>query len=129
MADLIDEAKVMVLRWHDLLHATGGDLAPEKSYWYLVELHWKNGRWQYKTMDDAPGDLWLPSSPAPIEHREVSTPAKALGIMSCPEGQMEDEVCHLQLKVVQWTENLKNCQVPKDVAWYCLNITIMKTIE
>ena len=39
---LIDEAQAMISRWHGLLCATGNDLAPEKSYWYLVELHWKN---------------------------------------------------------------------------------------
>ena len=64
---LIEEAQSMISWWHGLLRATGGDLAPEKSYWYLVELHWKNGRWQYKTIEDTPGDLWLPGSHAPIE--------------------------------------------------------------
>ena len=45
--DLIEEAQQALNTWHGLIRATGGDLAPEKGYWYLVELHWKNGKWQY----------------------------------------------------------------------------------
>ena len=56
-ADLIDKAQIMVSRWHGLIQATGGNLAPKKSYWYLVALHWKNGQWQYRTMDEDPGDI------------------------------------------------------------------------
>jgi hypothetical protein len=34
--DLMTEAQLMVEKWHGPLRATGGDLAPEKSYWYLL---------------------------------------------------------------------------------------------
>ena len=77
-ADLINDAQIMVSHWHGLIRATGGDLAPEKSYWYLVALHWKNGQWQYHTVDDDPGIIWLPGSLVPIERRKVTTPAEAL---------------------------------------------------
>jgi hypothetical protein len=42
--ELIEEAQQALNTWHGLIRATGGDLAPEKSYWYLIDLHWKNGR-------------------------------------------------------------------------------------
>ena len=126
---LIDKAQAMISRWNGLLCVTGGDLAPEKSHWYLVELFWKNGHWQYKTVDDSPGELWLPGSLSPIEQREVSQPAEALGILSCPDGNMSDKVSHLQSKVSLWTENVRNRRIAPEVAWYCLNSTIMRTIE
>ena len=56
---LIQEAQTGLKLWEDLIRVTGGDLAPHKSYWYLVEVIWKNGRWTYASEDDIPGDLWL----------------------------------------------------------------------
>jgi hypothetical protein len=64
--ELIDEAQLMVAKWHGLLRASGGDLAPEKSYWYLVELQWKNGRWQYKTI------CWLNPDSVPISEQGLT---------------------------------------------------------
>ena len=94
-ADLINEAQTMVSRWHGLVWATGGDLAPEKNILYLVALHWKNSRWQDCTVDDDPGDIWLPSSLVPIERCKVTKPAEALGILSRPDGKMHTKVQHL----------------------------------
>lgn len=127
--DLIVEAQQMVTKWHGLLRATGGDLAPEKSYWYLVELHWKEGKWQYKTIDEAPGDIWLPGSQDPIERRSVDQPAEALGIQGRPDGKMHDEVLYLRDRVFAWSDGLRTGSIKKETAWYCFNATIMKTIE
>jgi hypothetical protein len=39
---LIQEAQQALHLWEDLLTPTGGALAPNKSYWYLVEVIWKD---------------------------------------------------------------------------------------
>ena len=56
-------------------------------------------------------------------------PAEALGICSRPDGKMHNQVQRLQKKVDAWTGGIQTGQVPKEVAWYCLNSTIMKTIK
>ena len=56
---LIEEAQKALHLWEDLLTATGGALAPNKSYWYLVEVIWKDQKWQYATAEDCPGNLSL----------------------------------------------------------------------
>ena len=56
-------------------------------------------------------------------------PAEALGICSCPDGKMHNQVQHLRKKVAAWMDGIRTGRVPKEVAWYCLNSTIMKTIE
>ncbi len=43
--------------WHGLLHATRGDLVPEKCFWCLLSFHWDNNKWQYKTEQELPGKL------------------------------------------------------------------------
>jgi len=34
--------------WHGLLKATGGDLVPEKCFWYLIDFHFEHNKWSYK---------------------------------------------------------------------------------
>ena len=80
-------------------------------------------------MEDDPRDIWLPGSFVPIEQREDTKPAEALGILLRPDGKMHDEVHHLRNKVTKWAENLRLGKIPKEAAWYCLNSTIMKTIK
>jgi len=33
--------------WHGLLKAMGGDLVPEKCFWYLIDFDFKQNKWQY----------------------------------------------------------------------------------
>jgi hypothetical protein len=40
--------------WEGRLRATGGELDPEKSCWYLVRFCWKNGQWAYITNEYTP---------------------------------------------------------------------------
>ena len=35
--------------WEGLLKATGGVMAPNKSWWYLVDYTWSNGWWKFKS--------------------------------------------------------------------------------
>jgi hypothetical protein len=43
--------------WEGGLRATGGALEPEKSYWYLIRLCWKNGQWAYASKEDTPASI------------------------------------------------------------------------
>ena len=33
--------------WEGLIKPTGGVMAPEKSWWYLIDFDWTNGKWSY----------------------------------------------------------------------------------
>jgi len=33
--------------WHRLLQATGGNLVPEKCFWYLINFRWEHTHWKY----------------------------------------------------------------------------------
>jgi hypothetical protein len=35
----------VIQQWGDLMEVTGGALASDKTYWYLVEFVWKRGKW------------------------------------------------------------------------------------
>ena len=67
---LISEAQDALNLWEGLLRATGGALAPEKSYWYLIDVVHRNGQWEYA----APNDdhrLTLPGGTT-VEHLSVT---------------------------------------------------------
>jgi len=47
----------LLTMWHGLLKATGGELVPEKCFWYLINFKWLNKQWKYKTSQELPGLL------------------------------------------------------------------------
>ena len=126
---LIQEAQQALDTWEGLLRATGGDLAPEKSYWYLVEVVRKGGKWTYAKIQDRPGDLTLKNGSHTIKRNEVHQAEEALGIQRRPDGQMKQELEYLKGKIAKWCDALRTKRIQPGDAWYCLNSTIMKTIE
>jgi hypothetical protein len=114
--------------WEDLLTATGGALAPNKSYWYLVEVIWKDHQWQYATQDDRPGNLFLRDGTV-VWRCEPNEANEALGMMARPDGCMDSQYTHLHNSFNNWCDAVRSKRVHRDEAWYCLNRTIMKTIE
>jgi hypothetical protein len=39
------------------IRATGGNIVPPKSFWYLIGFKWHEGNWSYKDDTDAPATL------------------------------------------------------------------------
>ena len=54
--------------WEGGLRATGGALRADKSFWYLIDYAWKNGKWRYKSKAETPGNLTVRVDKG---HREV----------------------------------------------------------
>jgi len=50
--------------WHGLLQATGGELVPDKCFWYLINFKWVNKQWLYKQTEER--------TPRTTEHRTRS---------------------------------------------------------
>ena len=65
----------------------------------------------------------------PIERLPVTEAQKALGIYTRPDGNMVDEKEHLRQLAEKWAGSLRTRRVHKNDAWYCLNATILKSIE
>ena len=55
--DLGAAMQQVVDHWEGGLRATGGALRVDKSFWCLIDFKWKNGKWQYCTLQDMPGAL------------------------------------------------------------------------
>jgi len=126
--DLIDEAQSELSMWEGLISATGGALAPEKSYWYLVEVGPDS---KYVSKAKQPGSLFLHDKgrSETIERLEVTEARKTLGIWSRPDGLMIDEVNALKSKALKWVDAVRTKRINPFEAWYSINHTIMKMIE
>ena len=126
--DLICDAQLALSTWEGLISATGGALAPEKSYWYLVDVG-PDGKYLPKSKQ--PGDLFLRNQGRPevIDRLEVTEARETLGIWSRPDGLMKDEVEALKQKALKWADAVRTKRINPTEAWYSVNHTIMKTIE
>ena len=121
------EAQQALHLWEDLIRATGGALAPEKSYWYLLEVCNRNGQWVLST--DLDNDLSLQLKDGhQVQRLPPTTSKEALGIQVRPDGSMEDEVEYLKQKVAKWCDGIRTRKLTGYEAWYCLSSTIMKII-
>jgi len=128
-AQLLQEAQANLTMWEGLIRATGGDLAPEKSYWYLLQVVRKNGQWTYESSQNTPGDLYLKQGTYKVKRKEVHEAEEALGIQCRPDGNMHQELAYLKSKITTWCDSVRTKRIHPGDAWYCLNSTIMKTIE
>ncbi|MGL5936607.1 MAG: hypothetical protein ACRCZI_13415, partial [Cetobacterium sp.] len=104
-------------------------MAPEKSYWYLVEVTRSGGKWTYKRERDSPGELVLANGTATNKRLEVYQARKALGIMVRPDGKMIDQMKELKKKTAQWCDGIRTRRIHPEEAWYSLTATILKTLE
>jgi len=60
---VIDKMQKSLSMWHGLLRATGGELVPEKCFWYLIDFKWENNKWAYKKTGEAPGQIRVMINP------------------------------------------------------------------
>jgi hypothetical protein len=123
---LLEEAQEALSVWEGLLHATGGTLAPEKSYWYLVEVTRAQGKWTYVRERQHPGDLFLNNGSIKNTRLEVYQARQSLGIMTRPDGKMMDELKKLQKATYQWCDGVRTKRLHPEEAWYGLTATILK---
>ena len=126
---LVQDTQRALNFWQGGLLATGGTLVPNKSYWYLVEVIYKNGKWTYATQQDRPGQLHLQNGSHVVTRCEVHQSKEALGMKTRPDGSMRDQRNFLRHKVVEWCDAIRTKKLQGSEAWYCLTVTIMKTIE
>ena len=126
---LIQETQEALSTWEGLIGATGGQLHPEKGYWYLVEVIRKDGKWNYARKSERPGDLYIREGTVLVERLEAYQAKEALGVMIRPDGKMTDELKMLAQKIQRWCDALRTRKILPSDAWYCLLSTIMKILE
>jgi len=105
--------------WHGLLQAMGGDLVPEKCFWYLIDFKWANNCWQYiKWManERVLSIPWSDGTKVQIPLLETGEARRTLGVRLAPDGNNDAEYTHLQEEAIQWKNHIAMANLPRAVA-------------
>ena len=65
------------------IRATGGDIHPDKCWWYLIDFFWKDGKWHYADIGKEDPSLLVRSllgEEVPLTRCGVSMAVKVLGM-------------------------------------------------
>ena len=79
-------------RWAGELIATGGALSPEKSFCYLIDFRWTGSKWEYRSLEDLPGEVTLldvKGNRSPLKRYEPSVGTKTLCIFVAMDGTQD----------------------------------------
>jgi hypothetical protein len=113
--------------WQGIIHATGGQLEPAKTYWYLINFTWTKGKWRYSTIPETPMQLTMnnnSSSPIRLERLEVTEARRTLGVRLAPDGNNQAEFKYLREECNQWADRIWSGMVPRKYAWQAFSSTI-----
>ena len=95
--------------WEDLLKATGSALVPDKSFWYLINFKWKEGKWRYATEDETPAVLSVLDKDGVrhlLTHLSSLEAHRYLGVCSAPEVNNQAQVDFMWTVAEEWSDEL-----------------------
>ena len=116
--------------WSDLMQVTGGLIATSKSWWYLIDVIWTNGKW---SAVDAEADtsLTAPSHTGPVDLQRIQCDqtTEMLGIHMSPSGNKKTMLNHLRKEALQWAGKLRLGRTTPKAAWTALHTTISAKLK
>jgi len=124
--DLLTVARSMqrvIQQWGDLMEVTGGALASDKTYWYLVEFVWKRGKW---IAADAPLEFDLVARTedndfVSLNRLSCSTASEILRIWMAPNGSKEKMIKEMRQSAVEWGAKIRRGRPSQEEAWQALH--------
>ena len=93
------------------MRVTGGDVRPDKSWTYLIEFQWANGKWSYVEPSPDNGTLYVEDVDGdrhPIERLGVSEGRKMLGVLLAPDGNNNDALASLKTTAREWADRVRS---------------------
>jgi len=114
--------------WHRLLQATGGELVPEKCFWYLIDFKWTNKEWQYKSLQELMGQLSIKQGSAGkiiIPHLKADEAHRTLGVRIAPDGNNRAEAQHLTGMAIEWAKHMASAHLTRAEAEFSLQQVLL----
>ncbi len=114
-----------IVNWGLLPIATAGALMQTKCFFQLISFSWKSdGKWQYENNHANPEyRIVVPledGSHAEIEHLDIDTPIKTLGLMTAPTGSNAGAITQMKEKAEGWVAKTKLGNLHKRNVWFLL---------
>ena len=123
--DTMQSMQEVVTGWSELMGVTGGKIATSKSWWYFVDIIWKQGKWQ---PEDVPGDFTLTleqeGQEVNLKRLPCNIDSEMLGIWTSPKAKQEKMIQKLRSNTLDWASKIKSGHPSPTVAWTALHKTI-----
>ena len=119
-----------ILCWNKLLRVTGGDLRPEKCYWYPIEFEWKKGISQIKTQTE--GEVYLTTidgKKVPIERQPPDAAMEAVGVWQDATGSNTKQLDVLLDKIRNFHMAMEKKPLPRKLCWIALKGALWRSID
>ena len=130
---VVSEMQRSLDHWEGGLRATGGAIAPEKTFWYLLNYKWHaDGSWSLKSESECPASLQVKDMHGvmqTIQRYPTNHAERTLGIYLAPDGNEKRQEQVLYEKSVAWANKLKGSHLPKHLATTAYLTTIDKTFS
>lgn len=113
--------------WEGGLKATCGAIVPEKTFWYLIDFSWEAGKWTYKSIDDAPGDVFIKDingTKKVLRRCEIQEAQETLGVYLDPDGNTIKQQEKMKDMAIKWADCMRTGHIPKEDAWIAFYSTI-----
>ena len=109
--------------YRDLLHATGGDLIPEKCAWYLITHRWSKGKPSPLNIEEQHSSIILNSEGTDfvVKRKELKEPHKTLGFHITGCNHMKGQITHMKEKVKLYGAAIHKAHIQKTWAPYSYN--------
>lgn len=119
--------------WEAAAKTTGGAIAPEKSWYYLIHFKWDNGKWSYGDPTDLVQEqltcLNKDDVRIPLKSLQANQAEEMLGVHLAPDGTNERQLQEMLKKVNTKATQLKTGYVNRYEAWVALTKVACKSVD
>ena len=103
--------------------ATGGSIAAEKLFCYLIDFKWTGSSWEYRKVEVLPGEFSIQNKDviqATLKRYGVSHANKTLGVYIAMDGNEEAEIENLTTLPEKFGHQLRTARCEKNASMYTL---------
>ena len=129
---LFPEIQNALDRWSGLLIATGGSLAPEKSFHYLIDFEWADKQWNYRKSTEIEGDFTLSMKDQSrhfLQRYDTDRAEQTLGVYLSMDGNEEKQFQSLYDQSKKFATQIYTSKCNEDAAEYTFRSSFLKTLE
>ena len=119
--------------WEGVATSTGGAIATDKSWWYIIHFDWNNGKWSYGNLDFLLNDSLTCRDKDGVRQELKFIPAnqavEMLGVYLAPDGNNKAQFGKMKKQAQYYGEIIRTGHVDRHETWTTLTKVAMKALE
>ena len=126
-----DRMQELLIAWEKSAKVTGGALAPDKCWWYMIEYEEYKNTWRYKDQEDLETLCILDENNVskPITHCQSQEAQEMLGVHLAPDGNHKAQLKEFEAKIENYAEKVLTTNLHRYDVWIGLQSIVMKSFE